>query len=242
MSDPRPQRQFPTTHWSIVARLKSDDAKEAENAVKDIFTTYRYPLYGYLRATGMQHEDAEDVLQGFFEKMLRQDALGQADRERGKLRTFLLMALSRFKSNFQRGERRRHQRVQGEADLWDADEARYQFEQHATAETPETFYERRWALELMERVRQRLRMDCQKRGKEALHDALAPLLSSALPETESFTAIAQRLGVTENALRVSFSRLRADFRHFLLQEVQRTLDEGEDAKEEIRHLLSLFES
>lgn len=242
MSDPRPQRQFPTTHWSIVARLKSDDAKEAENAVKDIFTTYRYPLYGYLRATGMQHEDAEDVLQGFFEKMLRHDALGQADRERGKLRTFLLMALSRFKSNFHRGERRRHQRVQGEADLWGADEARYQFEQHATAETPETFYDRRWAMGLIERVRQRLRLDCQKRGKEALHAALAPLLSSALPEIESFTAIAQRLGVTENALRVSFSRLRSDFRHFLLQEVQRTLDVGGDAKAEIRHLLSLFES
>lgn len=73
-----PERQFPTTHWSIVARLKSHDAREAENAVKDIFTTYRYPPYGYLRATGMQHEDAEDVLQGFFEKMLRQDALGLA--------------------------------------------------------------------------------------------------------------------------------------------------------------------
>lgn len=241
MSDPRPERQFPTTHWSLVARLKSKDAREAEDAVKEVFIAYRYPLYGYLRATGMHHEDAEDVLQGFFEKMLRQDALVQADRERGRLRTFLLVALSRFKSNFHRGERRRHQRVQAEADLWDADEARYQFEQHATAETPETFYDRRWAMGLIERVRQRLRLDCQKRGREALHDALAPLLSSKLPETESFTAISQRLGVTENALRVSLSRLRADFRDFLLQEVQRTLEEGEDAKAEIRHLLSLFE-
>ncbi len=112
MSEPRPERRFPTTHWSIVARLKSSDAQEAEKAVKEVFTTYRYPLYGYLRSSGLHHEDAEDVLQGFFAKMLRHDALGQADQARGKLRTFLLTALSRFKLNFQRGEQRRHRRVQ----------------------------------------------------------------------------------------------------------------------------------
>lgn len=241
MSEPRAQRRFPTTHWSIIARLKSQDAQQAEMAAKEIFTIYRYPLYGFLRAAGMRHEDAEDVLQGFFEKMLRNDALGQADRERGRLRTFLLTTLSRFKSNWQRGEQRRHQRVQAEADLWEADEARYRGEQHATNETPEVFFDRHWAIELIERVRQTLRDHYEKRGKESLHMALAPLLSSAQPEVESFAAIAQRLGVTENALRVSLHRLRSDFRGALLQEVERTLDEGADAREEIRYLLGLFE-
>jgi RNA polymerase sigma-70 factor (ECF subfamily) len=224
-----------------VARLKSSDAHEAEKAVQEVFTTYRYPLYGYLRATGLHHEDAEDVLQGFFEKMLRHGALSQADQSRGKLRTFLLTALSRFKLNFQRSEQRRHQRVRAEADLHEADEARFQGEQHATNETPETYFDRRWAMELIERVRQHLREHYEKRGKAALHDALAPLLSSAEPETESFAAIATRIGVTENALRIALSRLRGDFRELLIREVKRTLDEGEDAKEEIRHLLGLFE-
>ncbi len=240
MSPPRPERQFPTTHWSIVVRLNSSDAKEAENAVKEVFTTYRYPLYGYLRASGMHHEDAEDVLQGFFEKMLRNNALQQADRGRGKLRTFLLTALYRFKLNWQRGEQRRHRRVQAEADLWDADEARFQNEHHTNDETPETYYDRQWTMELIERVRQHLGADCRKRGKEALHDALAPLLGSGQPEVETFASIAMRLGITENALRVALSRLRSDFRDFLLQEVRRTLGEGEDVKAEIRHLLSLF--
>lgn len=236
------ERRFPTTHWSIVVRLKSNDEKEAQNAVHEVFTTYRYPLYGYLRSSGLGHEDAEDVLQGFFAKMLRNDALGQADPARGRLRTFLLTALSRFKLNFQRGEQRRHQRVQGEADLWDKDEARWQREQHATHETPETYYDRRWAFELIERVRQRLRDQYETRGKQALHAALAPLLSSTLPETESLDQIASRLAVTENALRISLSRMRGDFRDLLLAEVKRTLDDDEDVKTEIRHLLGLFES
>lgn len=241
MSDPIPARRFPTTHWSIVSRLKSSDAQEAEKAVKEVFTTYRYPLYGYLRASGLHHEDAEDVLQGFFEKMLRHDALGQADQTRGRLRTFLLTALSRFKLNFQRGEQRRHRRVQAEADLHEADEARFQGERLATHETPEHYYDRRWAMELIDRVRQHLREQYDQRGKQALHAALSPLLSSAEPETESFAAIAARLGVTENALRISLSRLRGDFRELLLAEVKRTLDEGEDVKTEIQHLLGLFE-
>lgn len=240
MSEPIPDRRFPTTHWSIISRLKSRDDKDAEKAVHEVFTTYRYPLYGFLRASGMHHEDAEDVLQGFFEKMLRNDALGQADRERGRLRTFLLTSLSRFKLNFQRGEQRRQQRILGEADLWDAEESRYQQEQHATLETPELFYDRRWAVELIERVRLRLSAQYEKRGKGELYHALAPLLSSETPETESAPAIATRLNLTDNALRVALHRLRKDFRDLLLQEVKRTLDEGEDVKAEIQHLLGLF--
>ncbi|WP_395737848.1 RNA polymerase sigma factor [Prosthecobacter sp.] len=242
MNDPRPERQFPTTRWSLIARLKSGDAQEAENAVSEIYKSYRYPLYGYLRTAGMQHEDAEDVLQSFFAKMLRQDAFIRADRDRGRLRTFLLTALSRFRSNFHRGERRRSERVQAEADLWDADEARYRMEQRPSSETPEVYYDRRWALELMQRVRQQLRLDYQERGKEDLHEALAPLLSSSQTEPESFQATAMRLGVTENALRVSLSRLRGDFRRILMREVQRTVSADEDPKEEIRHLLRLFEA
>jgi DNA-directed RNA polymerase specialized sigma24 family protein len=242
MSDPRPERKFPTTQWSLIMRLKSADAKEAQQAVQDIFTAYRYPLYGYLRSSGLGHEDAEDVLQGFFEKMLRTDSLGDADQARGKLRTFLLTALSRFKSNFQRGEQRRQRRVCAEADLWDADAARYQRDQHTTSETPEHLYDRHWAAELIAHVRTQLRQLYEQRGKQALHDALAPLIGSEEQDSAAFLATADRLAMTENALRVALSRLRKDFRELLLQEVKRTLDEGEDARAEIQHLLGAFQS
>lgn len=241
MSHPAAPRPFPTTQWSLVMRLKSPDVEEARQAVQDIFTAYRYPLYGYLRSSHLGHEDAEDVLQGFFEKLLRNDTLGTADRERGKLRTFLLTALSRFKLNFQRGEQRRHQRVQAEADHWDEDEARWQRERHASHETPEHFYDRRWAAELIEQVRSRLRQMYEQRGRRELHDALAPMIGSDDLNADPFLAIAARLAMTENALRVALHRLRKDFRDLLLAEVKRTLDEGEDARAEIQHLLGLFQ-
>ena len=242
MNRPNPDNRFPTTQWSIVVRLKSADTSEARKAVEEIFNIYRYPLYGYLRASGMSHEDAEDVLQGFFEKMLRNDALSSADKDRGRLRTFLLTCLNRFKLNWQRGERRRHDRVRAEADLWDAEEARYRRDLHATQETPERFYERQWAAELVSHVRRRLRQQYVKRQREALYDALCPLLNSEAPESHSMQDMAERLGQTENALRVALHRLRKDFRELLLEEVKRTLDEDQDARSEIRHLLGLFEN
>ena len=222
-------------------RLKSADTSEAQQAVHDIFNAYRYPLYGYLRSSSLGHEDAEDVLQGFFEKMLRTDSFGTADPARGKLRTFLLTALRRFKINFQRGEQRRHQRVRAEADLWDADEARWQREQHATQETPEHAYDRQWAAELIRHVRQDLRHHYEKRGKTELHEALVPWISRADQDATAFLTTAALLNMTENALRVALSRLRKDFRELLLKEVKRTLDDGEDARAEIQHLLGQFE-
>lgn len=239
--DPR----FPTTHWSLVVRLKSADGAEARRAVEQVFTTYRYPLYSYLRRSGLAHEDAEDVLQGFFEKMLRNDTLGDADQQRGKLRTFLLTALSRFKLNWHRGEQRRQQRVQSESDLWDEDEARWKRESHADDQSPERDFDRQWAIELIGQVRRQLRQHYEQRGKLSLHDAMAPFIGggSEKPASQqrSFGDVAQSLGLSENAFRIALHRLRGDFRELLLQEVRRTLDEGQDERDELRHLLSLFE-
>lgn len=241
MSAAQPERRFPTTHWSLVMRLRSDDTLEADHALREIFTTYRYPLYGFLRTGGMNHPDAEDVLQGFFEKMLRNHGLARADQERGKLRTFLLTALSRFRSNWQRGEQRRNQHVQAGGDLWEEDETRYRLEAKTSGDTPERSFDRCWAMQIIGRVRDALREDYERRGRQELHDALAPLLTSSEPETETFATTAARLSVTTNALRISLSRMRGDFREHLIHQVKLTLDEGEDVKEELRYLVGLFE-
>lgn len=211
------------------------------DGAEEIFTIYRYPLYGYLRASAMGHEDAQDVLPSFFIKMLSNDSLGSADSQRGKLRSFLVSCLSNYKNNWRRSEQCRQNKIRPEADLSDADEARFKREQLATLETPENYYDRRWTAELVNRVRRRLAHQFEKRSRQDLYAALARLLSTETPENETLIEIATRLRLTGKALRVSLHRLRRDFRDLLIQEVQRTLAEGEDVKSEIQHLLGLFE-
>ncbi|HMT13868.1 MAG TPA: hypothetical protein PKE19_03880, partial [Aestuariivirga sp.] len=120
---------------------------------EEVFTTYRYPLYSFLRIGGMKHEDAEDVLQDFFAKLLRNDSLRTAEHDRGKLRTFLQGALSRFRINWHRDRQRARGPESAESDLWDEEEARWQREQHGTEENPETFFDRRWAMELVDKAK-----------------------------------------------------------------------------------------
>ena len=243
MSDHPSASNFPTTHWSLIQRIRGADPAEAQNAMREVFTAYRYPLYSYLRATGLHHEDAEDVLQGFFEKMLRTEGLSTVDPERGRLRGFLLGTLSRFKLNFIRGESRRRARVKAESELWDSDEARYQTERLTAEETPEDFYDRQWARELIARVRAELREDYVRRGRLLLHDALLPLITGATGKARNLqSAVAATLGMDENTVRVSLHRMRREFKELLLGEVKRTLDEGQDPVEEIQMLLRHYDS
>ena len=86
-----------------------------------------------------------------------------------------------------------------------------------------------------------MRGDFAQRGKPGLHDALAPLLGSGPPDGAIISDTATRLSMTENAVRIALTRMRRDFRDHLLIEVKQTLDEGEDARAEIRYLLGFFE-
>ena len=214
----------------------------AAKALNQIFTTYRYPLYSFLRIDGMKHEDAEDVLQEFFAKLLRNDSLRTAEQDRGKLRTFLQGALSRFRINWHRDRQRARGPESAESDLWDEEEARFQREQHGTEENPETFFDRRWAIDLVHKAKGTLREMYERKEKLPLHDTLAHTLAfEGVEHAPSQAVLATQLGTTENALRVTLSRFRADFRECLIEEVKLTVKDESEVKDEIAYLVGLFE-
>jgi len=237
MSAQTAKREFPTTTWSIIARLKHPDPARASQAMREIFHAYRDPLYSYLRAGGLKHEDAEDVLQGFFEKVLRNDALRTADPARGRLRSFLLTSLRRYHTNWSQKEQRHQQRDRAPDSAPGEEDA----EISAPGVTPEQHYDRRWASALITRVNARLRERHARLGKAAQYDALMPYLLAS-EDTDSLSSLCATTSLSENALRTALHRLRKNFRRVLLEEVARTLDEGEDPQEELRYLLSLCES
>src|SRR5688572_32879182 len=125
----------------------------ARRALEELCRTYWYPLYAYVRRSGKSPEEAEDLTQEFFARLLEKDLFAQADRERGRFRTFLLTALQRFLAN--EWHRSQAQKRGGGVSIVSIDashaEERYHAEP-ADASTPERLYERRWALTLLDRV------------------------------------------------------------------------------------------
>jgi len=221
---------FQPTRWSLIGALRNGDSQTGGAAHATLCEAYWYPLYAYVRRSGHDAEEARDLTQGFFAHIIEKNFFALADRERGRLRTFLLTALQRFL----RDEWRKSQTLKrgGGAPLLSIDEAlaeeRYAREP-VDALTPELIFERRWALELLERTLLGLREEYAGAGKAEVFDALKFHLAPDGHEPSSEESGA-RLGLTAGAVRVAVSRLRARYRERLLREVAASLDANTEAE------------
>jgi RNA polymerase sigma-70 factor (ECF subfamily) len=231
-------RRFTTTRWSIVVAAGKPDAASAKTALATLCETYWYPVYAFVRRRGYSAHDAQDCTQEFFAALLEKDYVRAAERERGRFRTFLLTAVSRFLSK-QRDRARARKRGGGRKvfsiDV-EAGEGRYQLEP-VDRWTPELMYERGWALALLERVVLRLGQRYAEQGKSALFDRLKPSLTGS--ETEAVnTKLASELDLTAGALKVAVHRLRRRYRDLLKEEIADTVASSDDVTNEFEYLLA----
>jgi RNA polymerase sigma-70 factor (ECF subfamily) len=233
---------FPTTHWTLVSRLRSGDSGVAQRALNDLVTQYRYTLYAYIRRRGLAHHDAEDALHDFLFKLLQAHVLEDMREARGKLRGFLGTSLGHFLMSWRRGEARR-EFFAGEstADATSADEMRYTKEQFSEDDTPERVFDRKWGHALMTRVLERLKAQCEAKGKGVIFTALCSvLLRGGSLRGHDAASIAAKLGISEGTLRVTLNRHLRDYRAVLEDEVLQTVERPEDVEGEIAHLMSVF--
>jgi RNA polymerase sigma factor (sigma-70 family) len=231
---------FVTTQWSVVLSTRNADPVQSSAALETLCQTYWYPLYAYVRRKGHNPHDAQDLTQEFFARMLQKDQLVAVAREKGKFRTFLLVALNRFLINDwnrSQTQKRGGGCVHVPFQVDDA-ETRYLAEP-ADRLTAEKLYERRWALTLLERVLERLRQEFARDGKAALFEQLKGSLMAEkgeIPNRET----AAILGMNEGAVKVAIYRLRRRFRKLFHEEVANTVEDQKDVEEEIRHLFESF--
>jgi RNA polymerase sigma-70 factor (ECF subfamily) len=235
---PAADQWFKTTHWSVVLAVRNNDPVHAQAALAKLCHVYWYPLYYYVRRRGYSSPDAQDLTQEFFARCLEKDYLLAAERERGKFRSFLLLALKRFLSN--EWDKARCQKRGGGLEILSLDaettESRYVAEP-ADEMTPEKAFERRWAMAVLEQVLNRLEADFSEAGKSELFNELKIFLSGEKSERPS-SEIALRLGMTEVALRGAVYRLRQQYRQLLRKTIADTVDGPEAIDDEIRQLLA----
>jgi RNA polymerase sigma factor (sigma-70 family) len=212
---------------------------EAGQALAALCENYWFPLYAFVRRAGRSAEDAQDLTQEFFVRLLAKNYLADADRDRGRFRSFLLGAMKHLLAN----ERRRQgtQKRGGGLPTISLDfrsgEDRYRRIEPADSLTPERLYERRWALTLLDLVLERLREEFRAAGKSDLFDTLKPLLAAG-PAKTSYRDVAEGLAMSEGAVKVAVHRLRRRYRKLLREEIARTLVGPEAVEDELRELLA----
>jgi RNA polymerase sigma-70 factor (ECF subfamily) len=229
--------RFATTRWSLVVSAGSDSSPEGRAALESLCAAYWYPLYAFARRGGEEAHGAQDLVQGFFAELLEKDWLRQADRSRGRFRTFLLAAF-RHHASHEREKARALKRGGGRAPLpldFEDGEGRY-LREPVDDRTPERLYERRWALTLLDAALARLREDHERAGRIDLFDALRGTLAAGGPEAP-WAEVGARLGMSEGAVKVAAHRLRKRYREVLRQAIAETVADPSEVDDEIRTLL-----
>jgi len=233
---------FPATHWSVILAARAGQNTEAEAALETLCRAYWYPLYAYLRRDGWSEPDAQDLTQGFFAHLLEHQTLDRVAREKGRFRSFLLASLKYFVADH-RAHARRQKRGGGHhhfslETLSGAE--RYRLEP-SDSRTPEQLYERRWALELLDRVLDRLREEYSGPDGAALFEALQPFLA-AKEGGEPYAAVAVRFGRSEEAIKKTVQRMRRRYQELFREEIAATVSSAEEVEDELRHLCEVMGS
>ena len=238
---PASSPQFQPTRWTLIAAANGSDDSEARAALEQLCDAYWYPLYAYVRRKGHAPEDSEDLVQGFFQRLIERDYFAAARRERGRLRSFLLHQMDCHLADSAR-HRNAQKRGGGKLPLsLDADQAEaYYAAEPFTDETPETLYQRRWALTIVARSLEALRAQREKHGRGEEFDLLRPALTEPTATALDTATAAEELGIPRDQLRVRVHRLRTQFREFLTEEVAATMHttSKEELEQEIQSLLA----
>jgi RNA polymerase sigma-70 factor (ECF subfamily) len=231
---------FTTTHWSVVMAAQDTDPQRALAALGKLCRLYWYPLYAFVRRLGHSHEDAEDLTQGFFARLLRKEVLSRVDPNKGRFRTFLLADLKHFRND--EWDKQRAAKRGGECRLvsWDAMEAeeRYKNEPRDSL-TPEELFDRKWLVTVIELARLRLRQEYEAKGRLELFRQLEPCLTGDV-SPGFYDQAAARLEMKPDRLRVEMRRLRCRLGELLRSEVAETVTSLQEVEEEIRYLFSLL--
>ena len=237
MADSR--ARFDTTRWSLVALAGSDQSQVANEALNELCRAYWRPIYAEIRRRGHGVVDAQDLTQDFFARMLRRDAFGKADREKGRFRTYLLGALDYFLVDEWRGRKAlkrgggavRVPFVDGEGEKW------FQ-QQPAYGSTPAEMFDQNWAMVLMDRALEALRDEYRVTARGDVFSAVEPFLT-ADSGADGYDRECEKIGLTPQAFAVAVHRVRRRFRHCVRQQVEMTVADSSEAAAEMRHLFGV---
>ena len=232
---------FTTTHWSVVLEAQGE-SPAAQEALENLCRTYWRPIYSFVRRKGVRPEEAKDITQGFFALILERRDFHSVRQEKGRLRSFLLASLKNFMANerrdaaaIKRGGGRMPIPLDGIAS-YDSGEF-----DRSDALSADLLYDRRWAFTVLDRVFTRLREESRRSANAPLLERLNTLLSDE-PDRPSQAEIAREFGMTENAVKQAFHRLRQRYRQLLREEVAHTVATPAEIEDELRHLIATLRS
>ena len=229
---------FLTTHWSVVLTAGRESSSAGAAALEQLCRTYWFPLFAFLRRKGFGDEDAKDLTQQFFTRLLERNDFRGVEARKGKFRTFLLTSLTHFVSN----ERDRAQAAKrgGGKIIFSLDAIppeQFQRVEPASDLSPDKLFDQRWAMTLLDTAVMRLQAEMTDADRAGQFELLKKFLTEEPAEGE-YIELAKRLGNSSQAVAVAVHRLRQRYRQLVRAEVANTVSSPTEVEEEMRHLFA----
>jgi RNA polymerase sigma factor (sigma-70 family) len=229
---------FHTTSWTLVQAAAARPTLDSRRALATLCQAYWHPVYAFIRRYGHDRDQAQDLCQEFFARLLEKNYLEDADRDQGRFRSFLLTAVKHFLANeWDRANAQKRGSGRPVVSI-DVLEAENWYAPAATERvTPESLFERRWALSVLEHVALTLRSEFTAAGKPVDFDRLFRFLNRDL-DAGRYEQVADEMGLSAGALRMAVHRMRKKYRKVLRAEIAATVSTPEQTDEELRFLLA----
>lgn len=230
---------FRTTRWSVVFAAQGKTSAEVRSALEILCRQYWPPLFAYVRFRGNSEQDSQDLTQEFFARLLEKGWLTAADNERGRFRTFLLVAMKRFLAN--EWDRAQTQKRGGSVRFITIDAANRISIPDQKGISAESHFERDWALTLLELAMSRLKEEHESTDRIALFEKLKPCLTAERGNID-YVRLAADLKMEPASARSAVHRLRKRFREIFREEVAGTVADPDEVDDEIRSVIAALGS
>lgn len=244
--DPQPG-VFVTTRWTLVLRARGQEP-EARAALAELCEAYWFPVFRFLRRDGRSEDEARELAQEFFTRLLSGAGLATVDPGRGRFRSYLLGAVKHFLADARDRAARLKRgggvlpesleaRVEGGAGEEGASPGQEIEDPHGAFDA--TAFDREWAVAVMDRGLKALEQDYTRAGKADQFNVLRAWLAGEEPVASQAQAAAE-LGLSVGAVKVAVHRLRSRYRALLREELAQTLPEGGSVEEELEYLVRVL--
>ena len=230
-SEGRQDDLFLTTQWSLILGAWDGGETTQMRQLEALAKAYWKPLHAYAERFAVDGEEPDDLVQGFFAKIMAKEGFGDIAPERGRFRAFLLRSFRNH--TVDRIRKARAAKRGGRA-------AESPIEEEITgSDEAESAYDRAWAVSLADLSYSRLKESYASRGQDTVFEAISPFLTS-MPEDGVYDEIASQLGMSRASIATAVTRMRARYGQLLKNEVGRTVAEAGEIENELRYLVSLI--
>ena len=234
-------KNFHTTRWTIVRKAQGE-TPEAKSALSELCQTYYTPIFRFLLLQGKSHDEAEELSHSFFARLLGKNSIHHADQKKGRFRSYLLGALKHYlaedhrnKGRLKRGGNIKHQSLDEPA----TEATSSPQLTDPTSSIPDSYFDREWALALMDRGLRTVEATFTKNEKPLHFKTLKPwLMGDSTTLCQASAAVA--LNLSPGAIKVSIHRLRKAFADAIRAEIAQTVDTPEEISQELNYLIEVI--